>query len=382
MIAGRIIVLAVLAVSAVVLAAAARPAAAQAVTGTDVLGRQVSLPAPARRIVLAQGRQIGALAFILRDPVAVLVGWGGDFRRQDPSSYARYRAAFPAIDGIRVIGEGTAETLSIETLVATAPDLVVLSRSMVGARRPGAPGGDLVARLEQAGLKVAVVDFFIQPLTDTVPSLRALGKWLGREAEAEAFLTFYEAHLATIRRRVAGLPPRTVFMQAHADGAACCNTPGRGTFTDLIEAAGGNNIAAALLPGVTGQLSVEKVITSDPDVFVATGGAHLASRNGLVLGHGVAAESVRDGFRRILATPGVGAIGAVGRGRAYGFAHLFNDTPLHIVGIEVLAKWFHPERLADLDPQATLDEINRRFLAVPATGTFWFDPGSAAGAGR
>ena len=40
---------------------------------------------------------------------------------------------------------------------------------------------------------------------------------------------------------------------------------------------------------------------------------------------------------------------------------------------EVLAKWIHPELFADLDPAATLAEINKRFLAVPYTGDFWAD---------
>ena len=45
-----------------------------------------------------------------------------------------------------------------------------------------------------------------------------------------------------------------------------------------------------------------------------------------------------------------------------------------------MAKWFYPERFGDIDPQATLDEINRRFLPVqPMHGAFWGDaPAKAA----
>lgn len=361
----------VLSILALVLA---MPASAEPVTATDVLGREVRLPAPARRIVLAQGRQFGALALVVADPAGRLAGIGGDLRRQDPVLFGRYAAAYPALGALATLGEGTAETLSLESVVALQPDLVLVSRFMIGERGPGRrTGADFIARLEAAGLKVAVIDFFIQPMADTVPSIRLIGRLTGETAQAEAFIALYERHLARIRARVAGRDRPLVFMHAHAGGTDCCFSPGKGTFNDMIEAAGGRNMAADLLPGVTGQVSLEKVIAADPAVYIATGGVHLARRGGLVLGHGVDAATARETFARLLADPGLGAIGAVGRGRAYGFAHLFNDTPLNIVGVEVLARWLHPEATGDIDPQATLEEINRRFLRVPAEGTFWLD---------
>lgn len=49
---------------------------------------------------------------------------------------------------------------------------------------------------------------------------------------------------------------------------------------------------------------------------------------------------------------------------------------MHVVAIEALAKWQHPELFATLDPQVTLDEINARFLAAPLLGTFWTGSGA------
>lgn len=360
---------------ALALVLALTPAASRAepVTATDLLGRTVSLDAPARRIVLVQGRQISTLAFLLRDPTSIVAGWGGDFRRQDPASYALYQKAFPATATIPVVGEGSAPTTSVERIIALQPDLVVLSRLIIGARTAVPASADLIDKLEAAGLKVAVLDFYVRPLADTVPSLRALGRLIGRAREAEDLIAFYERHLARVRERVAGLPQPNLFMMAHADGRDCCLTPGRATFNDMIEAAGGRNMAAGMVPGVNGQVSLEKVIAGNPDVLIATGGLHLAAVNGLVMGPGVTETRTRESFARLLAVPGIAAIGAVQHGRAYALHHLFNDTPLHVVGIEVMAKWLHPEQFADIDPHQTFDEMNRRFLAVPVTGTWWLD---------
>lgn len=352
---------------------AAGPAPAAPVTVTDVLGRTVTLPGPAKRIVLGQGRQLNALGLIHPDPISLLVGWGNDFQRQMGEAYALYRARFPAIETLPTVGDSTADGFSFEKAVELDPDLVVLSLSIAGTRRGP---GDLVAKFEAAGIPVIVVDFFLQPFRDTMPSLRILGKAIGREAAAEEFVTFYQDRRQRIAQRLGPVERPSVFMHAHAGSAECCFSPGKGTFDDYITAAGGRNIAAALLPGATGQISLEQVLAVDPAIYIATGGTHLAKSGGLVLGLGVPAEVASRSLAAQLARPGLKALTAVRNGQAYGLWHLFNDTPTHIAAIEAMAKWFHPQLFADIDPQATLDEISRRFSAIPLQGTFWLEPQS------
>lgn len=349
----------------------ATPAAAQPVTVTDLAGRTVTLPGPAKRIVLAQGRQLNGLGLLHPDPISLLAGWGSDHKRQNPDAYARYAAKFPAIETVPTVGDGgTQDGFSFEKAVSLAPDLVILSQSLAGSRHGP---GDLVSRFEAAGITVAVVDFYLQPLRDTVPSLRVLGKLIGREQQAEAYVRFYEERRERLASRVRGIERPSVFMHAHAGGFDCCQSPGKGTFDDFITLAGGRNIAASILPGATGQISLEQLLAADPAVYVATGGVHLARRGGLVLGLGVSPEEGARSFATLIAGPGISALSAVRSGRAYGLWQLFNDTPLHIVAIEALAKWIHPERFADLDPQATLNEIQARFSAIPLDGTLWID---------
>ncbi|PTM41816.1 ABC transporter substrate-binding protein [Bosea sp. 124] len=345
-------------------------ALAQPVVVTDVLGRTVTLPAPAKRIVLAQGRQLNALGLLHPDPLSLLAGWGADHQRQNADAYARYRARFPMIDSIPTVGDGVTEGgFSLEKTVALAPDLVVLSGSLAGTRRGS---GDLVQRLEAAGITVAVVDFYLRPLTDTVPSLRILGRLIGREQQAEDFIRFYEGRLGRIAQRLEGATRPSVFIHAHAGGPECCMTPGKGTFDDFITAAGGRNMSAPLLPGATGQISLEQLITSDPEVYVATGGTHMAKSGGLVLGLGVPRETAAASFAKLLSQPGLATLSAVRNSRVSAMWQLFNDTPLHVVAIEALAKWIHPERFADLHPAETLAEATR-FSAIPLDGTLWLD---------
>jgi iron complex transport system substrate-binding protein len=346
----------------------AASALAEPVSVVDVLGRTVSLPAPAKRIVLAQGRQLGALGFVHADPVSVLAGWGSDYKRQSADAYARYRAKFPAIDAIPTVGDGgVSGGFSLEAAVALAPDLVVLSKSLAGTR---SGPGDLVERFAAAGIPVVVVDFYFDPLADTVPSLRALGGLLGQSVRTEAFIRFYQARLARVAERIRGAARPRVFMHSHAGGFDCCTSPGRGTLDAFIRAAGGENVAAPFVPGETGQVSLEKLLTLEPDIYIATGGTHLARTGGLVLGLGVDRATAAESFRRLLAHPGLAALKAVRTGQAFGLWHLFNDTPAHAVAIERLASWLHPERFRDIDPDETLAEASR-LSAIPLDGTLW-----------
>lgn len=347
------------------------PAWAAPVTLTDIAGRTVTLPAPARRIVLAEGRQLIALALLDRDPVALLAGWSADLRRRDPSTYALVRAVFPKVDDVPIVGEGSEESFSVEKALSVQPDLVVLS-GRLGAARPQ----QMLAQFEAAGIPVIFVDFFAHPFRNTVPSLTILGRAIGREDEARAYVDFYQSRMARISARLKAQAPARpkVLLEAHAGGSGeCCNAPGRGSIGDFIDFAGGHNIAADVIPGTHGRLSLEYVLREDPTIYVATGGPHLKGTGGLVLGPGFTPQEARASLAEVVARAGVSQIAAVRTGDVHGLFHNLVNLPLNVLVAEALAKWIHPDLFADTDPAATLKEINTRFLAVPFSGTYWID---------
>lgn len=350
---------------------------AEPIRTKDVVGRDVTLAAPATRIVVGSSMNLDALALAHPDPVSLIAGWSGLAASMDETQAAALRSLDPRIDAIPSVGRLSLDTLSIETLVALRPDLVVLNLYDL-AGTPGSPAEHpLVRRIEAVGIAVAVVDFFIDPLKHSAPSLRALGELLGTQKRVEAFLAFYDAHMRAVTDRLDGLDevssrPR-VFLHAHAAGADCCFSPGRGALDGFIRAAGGHNLGADLLSTPTGQVSLEALLTLQPDIYVATAGYAVRSESGFTLGRGVDAAQAQAGFGRLLERPGLRALRAVSEGRAHGLWHDFTHSPLHVVAVETMARWFHPDRFADLDPAATLAEINQRFLALPLAGTFRVD---------
>ncbi len=362
-----------LAFLAIACLAAASPSAAadEPVVVTDITGRVVTLPQAAKRVLLAEGRQIIALSLLDPRPVEFLAAWLGDFRRNDSESYAQYRARFPEIDRVPVLGIGSDGTFPVERAIEIKPDVAVLGISFA----PGGRASDVARQLESAGIPVVFTDFFAAPFEHTLASVRILGRVIGRDARAAEFAEFYEQHMKRIAERVAqaaGPRPRVLF-ETHASVTDCCYAPGAGNIGRFIAFAGGDSISAAIAPGPTAQLSLEYVISSNPDVYIGTGGAHLKASGGLVIGPGFAAAAIRERLAEVVARPGIAGLDAVRHGRVHGLFHNLIASPLNVVAAEALARWIAPEAARDIDPDATIAELNARFLAVPLQGVYWID---------
>lgn len=349
----------------------AAPAHAQPITVTDVAGRTVTLPRPATRVILGEGRQLTALTLVHPDPTALVVGWLADLKRLDPATYGQYRRARPGIDAIAQVGITNEATFSIETALSLRPDIAIFS----GGHGPSSRSSETVAKLTAAGIPSVFIDFHDRPLENTVPSIRLLGRLLGRDAQAEAFAVFYQQRIARIAQRLkaANIVRPKVMIHMHAVRRECCFAPGKGNLGEFVALAGGDNIGAKVLPGIVGQLNLEYVIAARPDVYVATSGSHVVGGGALAIGTGVEAETARRTLAEVVRQPGIDGLPAVKSGRVHGLWHHFYNSPLNILAVEAMAKWFHPDLFQDVDPEADLRELNEKFLPVPLQGTYWID---------
>lgn len=343
----------------------------------DLAGRTVKVPDRVERIILGEGRFLPALAIVERgDPLARVVGMMGDFPALDPGGYAHWLARFPKLGDVPRVGKAAADTFSAEQAVTLAPDLAIFGAVGHG---PGTKAAELIAQLEAAGVTVAFVDFFRDPLINTPKSVALIGALLGREAEAAEYTEAYAAELAKVRERVASATKRPrVFLENRVGlQEECCASVGKGVVGDLIEMAGGINIGAAVIPGPGGVMSLEYLLANPPDVYVGTaiGSAETAAAlpDRIALGPGVSADLARATFSRALARPAVAELDAVRAGKAHALWHHFFHSPFNVVALQAMARWFQPDLTADLDPRATLDTFFARFQPVAAVGDYWID---------
>lgn len=150
----------------------------------------------------------------------------------------------------------TAVTLSLEPLLALAPDLVLAWRDTI---RP-----EDIERLERFGATVFVAQ---ARALDDVPRLLALiARLAGRDAASAA--NAYSARLAELRRAHAALPPVNAFLEIWH--RPLTTIAGPHWMNEALELCGAANVFRDL-EGVAPVVSWEQLYARDPRVVVGAG---------------------------------------------------------------------------------------------------------------
>jgi len=336
-------------------------------TLTDTSGQSLPIKQEPKRIVVQDGRDILTLALLDRaDPFARLVAWNNLLKKSDGETWKILRNKWPEANGIIDMGFSDKGEVNLESVIAKQPDLMVAQlRSKPSLSQTG-----VLDKLKALNIPVLFIDTMLKPVENTPKSITLLGETLNRESEAKQYTDFYQQHYQNILDKTKAVEPKPlVFIEAKAglNGLeSCCFTHSHVGWGGMIEAVGARNLGSALLPGATGDVSLEKVISMKPDAYIVSGSQWATKTNAAVpFGYGVTQQQVDDAFNRMKQRPGFAQVTAVKEGRFYGIYHNFYNHPYNIVGLEYLAKFIYPNQFKELDPAKTYSEILSRFTEVP-----------------
>lgn len=271
---------------------------------TDGLGRTVSLPAPATRIVsLAPSNT----------EILFAIGAGSQVVGRD--SFSDYPQE---VSEITDVGGGFGE-FNTEAILALKPDLV-LAADIIPPEK--------IRALEDLGLIVFSianpVDF--EELFDNI---QLVGKLTAHEEEAQKLISELKQRVQQVEEKVmlsSYLP--LVFYELDASDPNAPWTAGPGTFIDtLITKAGGFNLGASL-EGAWVQISLEVLIQKNPDIIIL----------GDYTWGGVTPEAVA-------ARAGWEALKAVKENKVFTFDDnlVSRPGPRLVDGLEAMARLLHPE---------------------------------------
>lgn len=343
---------------------------------TDIAGRQVTLAQPASRIILADARALMALNILHpQTPLKGIIAWDNSLKIKAADLVDAYAKKFPEVNKIPMFDNPYVTDFSVERAVSLQPDLIIFDTGLLAKLK----ASGVLAQLDKAGIPVLFIDFRQQPLTNTVASMQVLGKVFGEEKNAEDFVQFYQQRLNLIRERVATLTPEqrpSVFIERHAGmtGEACCFTFGKGSFGQFIAEAGGNNIGSQLFPEMGGEINVEQLIASNPDFYLMTGADWSRGHKGSLavpLGYSTDTATTQAKLVHLMDRTGISVLKAVQDKKVMAVYHQFYDSPLNVVAVEAIAKFLHPDLFSDLDPQADLEMIHRKYTAIDYSGVFF-----------
>lgn len=294
-------------------------------TITDMVGRTVTVPLEARRLVTTfKPASLCVTALKLQDH---LVGIDTDSKR-DPLQLA----VSPAIAQLPAVGQKSTG-LNFEAILSVNPDLVILF-----AQKDGIAIAD---RLRDHGVAaIVILPEKMQTLYDT---LRLIAEAAGAPQQAENAIAECRRVVKLVRQRVGAIDavqrtrvyfssPRGIFSTATGDLLQ----------DEMITMAGAVNVGHAL-SGYFREISPEQFIAWNPDIVLKSGHHHHGSHN-------------------LLQQPQFAGVAAVAARRIYTFpsniAHWDFPSPLSALGILWLAETCYPERFADLDMQAEIDRFH------------------------
>jgi iron complex transport system substrate-binding protein len=276
---------------------------AEPLTLTDGLGREVTLAAPAVRIVSLAPSNTEILFAI--DAGQALVG------RDDFSDFPEAALSVPSIGSLY-------PNVNAEAVVALEPDLVLAA---------GITNPDDVQQLADLGLTIYSARV-AQTLDDIYADILNIGVLTGKRVQAEALVNQMQARVTAVSNTNDEVTSRPiVFYEVDATEPEKPWTAGQGTFIDLlIRIAGGENAGAVAQDYF--QISFEQLVTQDPDIIVL----------GSFTFGGQTPEMVaqRPGWERLT---------AVQNSAVYTFDDnlVSRPGPRVVEGVETLAKLFQPD---------------------------------------
>ncbi|KGJ09025.1 ABC transporter substrate-binding protein [Paracoccus sphaerophysae] len=345
---------------------AATPLWAQPTTVTDFAGREVTVDLPVDRVLLGEGRQLYVVAALDKEaPFQRVVGWRDDLKKNDPGTWAAYKAKWPDADALPTFGGVKDGTFDIEQAVTLKPDVVMMN---IVARTSTEESG-AVEKLAAAGIPVVYVDFREKPMQNTEPSLRLIGQLFDRAQVAEDLIAFRKEVLDDTAKRLASVSDRPVVFVERAGGYSddCCMSFGDENFGRMVEMAGGTNMARDIIPATFGTVNPEQIIAADPAQIVVTGGEWESSAPGgawVGMGPGSDMDKARDKLAALMQRPAFTGVKAVQDGNVHAIWHQFYNSPYQFAAVQQLGKWLHPEAFADVDPSATMQAFHEKFLPV------------------
>ncbi|ODU82733.1 MAG: hypothetical protein ABT00_10855 [Bordetella sp. SCN 68-11] len=226
---------------ALVLAPAA--AFAQAIHARDDAGRDITLPAPARRVVS-----------LAPHATELLYAAGAGSAIVGVDRYSNYPP-----EALKLPRVGNGLQPNAERIVALAPELVVLWAYGDGLAHAGLPD----SLLERLGVRL----YYSNPrkLADIPDAIERLGELTGTRAAAEVHAADLRRRLAALAARYAGQRPVRVFYQVGSQPMYTVND--RGIIGDALRTCGAVNVFGGLSAAAP-MVGAESVLRENPQAII------------------------------------------------------------------------------------------------------------------
>lgn len=229
---------------------------------TDMINRSVEMPGSVRNVVATSPPMTTVLYMIAPEKLkAVNFQWTDDELKYVPSQYVN----LPVVGGWYGSQDG-----SYEEFIAAEPDIVIESIDEGG----DGDASTVAERQEKFGTIPVIAVRDTTDVTKVGESILFMGEITGEQDNANKLNDFNNKYLNTVQERSASLSDsdrKTVYYAEGDDGLQ--TNPSHSAHGQLIDLVGGKNVADSAAQGNTTsgiQVSIEQVISWNPDVIITT----------------------------------------------------------------------------------------------------------------
>jgi iron complex transport system substrate-binding protein len=310
---------------------------AEARTITDAAGRTVEVPDTITR-VLAAGPPASVLTYVLAP--GKLAGWV----REPTEEQKAY--LLPSVRELPTYGQltGKGGSANVEAVLAAKPDIILDVGTVNDTYR------SLADKVQaQTGIPYVLID---GRFADSGKTLRDVGALLGVAERAETLATYADQRIKGLNDSLAKIPADQRPRVYYGRGPEGLETGLSGSINvEILEAVGAENVAAAAGKGSLTQVSLEQILSWNPDVIIAASGKFAASAKKDPLWADV--KAITTG--RVFTAPSL----------PYGW---FDSPPAinRLIGVVWLQKLFYPNSFNG-DLKAETSDFYKLFYQVDLT---------------
>ncbi len=318
----------------------------EVITIVDSAGREVVVPYPVKSVVVLwsnpakEMRAMGAVDRIV----------GMDQSTKDEVD----KGTLPELANVPVVG--TQEEPNYEKIAELKPDVVIC----LSAGYPPEPD-EVQKKLEPFGIKVVGLDFYRTEVW--FDEIKTLGRMLGKEAEAEEYMSFFKGYYDLINKTLVTIPDadrKTVYFEG-AKKYLTYGGAGYGSgIPNMIRASGGKDLYPERSE-LAFEVDPEDVAKRNPDVIF----------KGTPLGWNAESEEQFKAIRdEIMSRPELSNTKAVKNGQVYVVSFDITGGAGKKFGPVFLAKVLYPEKFKDLDPIDFYRTYLERFQGLEYRGVY------------
>lgn len=217
---------------------------------TDQMGREVTLDAPAEKIVSCY--YVSSYALLALDLADNIVGI-----ENKADTRALYSYSAPEVVSLPAVG--TMKEANLEQIAALDPDLVIMPKKL----------SESAETLSDLGFNVILVS--PENHEQLCDMISLLGEACGATERADMLISYYDTQMTALSTLTADTNYPTVYMCGNS--SYLTTAPADMYQSSLIDLAGGVNVAADLDGDYWTEISYETLLTYDPDVIVIPSGA-------------------------------------------------------------------------------------------------------------